>query len=807
MPDTIVDVSPDMPFGLQMGGQNTGGRVVTVVCDPRERLRVYAASHLAGVWASGDGGRNWRQASRGLGTGSSCAAPPVLAVDPRNRRRLLYATFEDFRPGDPLAGLYLSTDAAGTWRRVPLPVAVDKAHGTVGFAVGADGQDHPWILTGHGLLIADTKGPDFDAPGQWRQVPGPVTRLGGPALDPTALVSDGTALIACVGNTVYRATVDSLLAAAGGSSSPWVSGAGLPADFSAQAMTLAPVPAGSRHPVLVLGTAGPDSARELQVWTIDVGVRAAGEVGRLTPERGSGRFVVGAPGGFRPDGSYDVIVGDTLKFFSAVVPDAQRSPAIRATFVEIPDLHRDPWSVAFPVDYASAPSPPPIYLAHDGGISVRSGSVWVAAMHGLHAYKSGNLAGVTVGSVDAIYLPSGDNDLWASRDGGRVWESMGGTLGDAGAAYVDPRLPGQVVAARNGTATVYRSADPSRAAPGAADQRYYAMLGGASGAVVGLSPEGGTEPPQIPGFAQILTPAGEEPFAAGDYLCVRNDADASGMAQIMRSSTTRHLAGGAVERAWQPVTDETTDPRFAAKSILAIGVSGGHRRPRVYALHSVSGGTELLRSDLDAESGRFAVFTRCSGDRAHGQPTRPKTLHVDPWDANVLYVWDDPDARTSAIRSSADGGNTWREEPALKTRATNHGEYTFTFRRGAGDIRCGPLQAVLFSAADPDLRVAVTFPGGLSFTRNAGQDWFDLGEDLHGVGALAGVQRLRDLGAYPYSGYLAGREGRFRLYVALLGRGLVRIDTALRTVKTGVGPSLRLPRLLRLPPLPRRTPR
>jgi len=57
-------------------------------------------------------------------------------------------------------------------------------------------------------------------------------------------------------------------------------------------------------------------------------------------------------------------------------------------------------------------------------------------MHGLHAYKSGNLAGVTVGGVDALYLPAGDNDLWASQNGGVSWESMGNLLGDAGAAFV-----------------------------------------------------------------------------------------------------------------------------------------------------------------------------------------------------------------------------------------------------------------------------------------------------------------------------------------------------------------------------------
>src|SRR5689334_23225942 len=113
MADRVADVSPDLPFGAQSGGQNTGGRIVTVAADPHDPLRLYAASQLAGVWTSNDGGRNWRQTGRGLGTGNSCAAPAVLAVDPWHAGWLLYSTFEDFRPNNPRAGLYVSTNAAG----------------------------------------------------------------------------------------------------------------------------------------------------------------------------------------------------------------------------------------------------------------------------------------------------------------------------------------------------------------------------------------------------------------------------------------------------------------------------------------------------------------------------------------------------------------------------------------------------------------------------------------------------------------------------------------------------------------------
>ncbi|GAA3643814.1 beta propeller repeat protein [Microlunatus ginsengisoli] len=784
MPDTIVDVSPDLPFGMQVGGQNTGGRIVTVAADPQDRLRLYAAGELSGTWTSGDGGRSWRQSARGLGNGNSCMAPPVLAIDPRNHRRLLYTTFEDFRPGGPTTGLYLSTDAALTWRRVPLPVPVGKRYGTVGFAGGPTSGDHPWLLTANGLLVADTTRPVFDSPRQWLLVPGPSTTLGGPGLALAHVVSVGDTIIGCAGNTVYAAGVESLLRARGNDASPWVASAGLPNDFVASVLTLAPVVPGSIHPVLVLGTTGRDSTSILQLWSVDVGVSAAVRVGTLPDPGGSGTVVVGAPPGLRPDGSYDIIVGDGLNFCQAVVINPRRSPQINGEFEQIADVHRDTWSIAFSADYGTSSESPAIYLAHDGGITVRHGRQWVTAMHGLHAYKSANLAGVTVDDVDSLYLPAGDNDLWASRNGGATWESMGNLLGDAGVALVDPRVPGQVAAARNGTVAIYRSPSPLRLTAGGADSRYYAIRGARSGSLTALAPEGGTEPPQNPGLTQILTaPTGDKPVSAGDYITINNGADEGGLAQIVRSDRTSQLPGGAVQRTWRYVTGVKTNPRFAPGSVLAIAASGGHRHPRIYILHSTSHGNELLRSDIDPTSATFEEFTLCSGDTNRGQPTAPMTLHVNPWNRNQLYVWDDAHGN-STIRSSTDGGTTWHEEPALKARATNNGEYSFGFQRSKGTIRCGPLQSVTFSPTNDQMRLAVTFPGGLAFSPNAGANWYAIGDDLRGTGALAGVRSLRDLVAYPYSAYLTGTTDSFRLYIAMLGRGLVRIDTALSTTNS-----------------------
>jgi hypothetical protein len=43
-----------------------------------------------------------------------------------------------------------------------------------------------------------------------------------------------------------------------------------------------------------------------------------------------------------------------------------------------------------------------------------------------------------------------------------------------------------------------------------------------------------------------------------------------------------------------------------------------------------------LRSEIDATSGTFGLFTPCSGDSTRGQHAAPTTLHVNPWNRSVV---------------------------------------------------------------------------------------------------------------------------------------------------------------------------
>ena len=108
--------------------------------------------------------------------------------------------------------------------------------------------------------------------------------------------------------------------------------------------------------------------------------------------------------------------------------------------------------------------------------------------------------------------------------------------------------------------------------------------------------------------------------------------------------------------------------------------------------------------------------------------------------------------------------------------ATNNGEFRFgCFGAWCSGRRFCSLQQVLFSRDHPGLRIAILFPGGVGISRDGGETWSALGS-LRG-GSL-NVGTLRELLAYPYSGYLDTSSGtnRFSLYLAIRGRGLIRID-------------------------------
>ena len=87
------------------------GVTAAIVVDPLNPNNVYAGRQPGGVVRSTDSGQTWTLANAGLGASEYVTS---LAVDPFQPSNLLLATFN---------GLFRSTDGAGTWAQVSLPVA------------------------------------------------------------------------------------------------------------------------------------------------------------------------------------------------------------------------------------------------------------------------------------------------------------------------------------------------------------------------------------------------------------------------------------------------------------------------------------------------------------------------------------------------------------------------------------------------------------------------------------------------------------------------------------------------------------
>ncbi|MBV8198322.1 MAG: glycosyl hydrolase, partial [Candidatus Eremiobacteraeota bacterium] len=101
-----------------IGPAVSGGRVTSVAGTPQDDQLYYLASAGGGVWKSSNGGATWEPVFEK----QSVSAVGAVAIDPTNERTVWAGTGEsnprnDVSYGD---GLYKSTDAGKTWRRVGL---------------------------------------------------------------------------------------------------------------------------------------------------------------------------------------------------------------------------------------------------------------------------------------------------------------------------------------------------------------------------------------------------------------------------------------------------------------------------------------------------------------------------------------------------------------------------------------------------------------------------------------------------------------------------------------------------------------
>ena len=98
------------------GPSNIGGRMTAVVCDPTDANHLWVGAAGGGVWRSTDAGRTWTalwHTQESLNVGA-------LAIDPKNPRILYCATGEANLSADsyPGVGVFKTTDGGDTWELV-----------------------------------------------------------------------------------------------------------------------------------------------------------------------------------------------------------------------------------------------------------------------------------------------------------------------------------------------------------------------------------------------------------------------------------------------------------------------------------------------------------------------------------------------------------------------------------------------------------------------------------------------------------------------------------------------------------------
>ncbi len=102
-----------------IGPNNVGGRVRSLVIHPNNPNKLFAGSASGGVWATDDGGLNWRPTTDSVAT----LAVGSLTIDP-NDGNVLYMGTGERGAGLAGGGIYKTTDGGNTWNFLPSTTTV-----------------------------------------------------------------------------------------------------------------------------------------------------------------------------------------------------------------------------------------------------------------------------------------------------------------------------------------------------------------------------------------------------------------------------------------------------------------------------------------------------------------------------------------------------------------------------------------------------------------------------------------------------------------------------------------------------------
>ena len=298
-----------------------------------------------------------------------------------------------------------------------------------------------------------------------------------------------------------------------------------------------------------------------------------------------------------------------------------------------------------------------IWMANDGGVcfSEDGGLTWTPG-RGLHTVDAINLAGLAKPDKEpALYIGTGDNDSFFTRDGGAEWRDCAMHLGDADAWFADIAQPGRVVQfapiTRGPGLCLWLGDYPNAGDPGARRD-----IPTPNSAPMGMGPHNAVSPFVLRGYRPLIhTLATEAPESDGDFILIMARPDGS-----LVLKRTRKLSAIASADDWENTAIvEQVGPNLPAGAVI-VQAAGGHAAPVFYVSNSI----RLWKLDPAGQTWREIVPGGPPGWTA-GVARR---FFVDPFNSDLVYILD-----TDRIRVSVDGGESWMDDVFLTRAMTGDG--------------------------------------------------------------------------------------------------------------------------------------
>jgi photosystem II stability/assembly factor-like uncharacterized protein len=768
----IVHVGPEranMTFRFTQEDQSVSGKALSVAISV-DGNRLYLGGHSA-VWRSDDGGETWTHPERPQPPSGTTDVPGALLapavydllVAPADPDTVLAGTGRDGRR-PPQNGIYRSSDAARSWRLVHQFAGSGGRFGIVG-AVTVAPDDRQLMFAGGQFAV----GVSADAGATWTEHR--------PQTDPdhavyyvvgSALQSDGARHVYAAGSRIWHSSDGGVT---------WSEDAttlrvGSPADgpgSSARCLCLDPTNALRIYLARFNTTSGLG-----ELWR---GTLPSSGGGNMTwkqlpsPPKNPDRTASGTDFVLvhrAPDRGVQFFLSDRRNVYAS---DGEPDVESDWTVIDAAPVHVDPHSIAVTPRFSWAGAGTGggrVVMVNDGGAVVSS--------DGAENWEFGSGLG-TLGVVNTAILPrrdeqpvivveTGDNNGFASPDGGGTWESQDYRGGDNAPAVADPRQPERlfVFAGRHDIGDDHEGAiflytadggDVPDASWGTSDRQVVPSPEPLDGEKKGrwnvrtVNFNLGYRP-------LVLTLDGEQPSPDGDFCTIVRSSDGAN-ARLMRTTKLSQVDDPSDWDSTQTADGPTVKvfrqgPTLPSEAITVVQASGGHANPTFFVGDQAEDATQSVWSWRRGEPSWQAVVPTANTPG----PSLARRFFVDPYRPSTVYVLGD-----DHVWRSESGGSGWSIDQPLEDALTDEGAFPI-------DLTSEPnpdqalLRDMVFDPGDAAWRAAVG-PAGVFLTVD-GRAWRHL--------LLSSAAGLRPNNAtYDRVTFPCARM----LYVSTSNRGVLRL--------------------------------